>query len=392
MASVFDEDDDYDTGEDTMRMAPIRVPAYSQFDDSAEQTGQMNPINETMSLDSLSDDEESIPADDDAPAGDQNAPAAVSAAKTPNPNRKKYAAIIASSIVAGLLVIAGVGYGVYAFWSNKQHQEAMQACENSVQSLEDATNSYKKAQREAQQYMNLATTDVTDGALITNLHHDASVSIPQVKTCSTSASTQELRSIAAAMKGGAESLKNASDNLSADVEGIRKSQGSKEIEKAKQTLNEEIATAQKLYTSSEGSVANDSVRYALNTAISQAQQMLDNSNSSVTAKQFTAQVEALKTAEKAVKDSQAEKLAADQKAAEEKARKDAEEKARQEAEEQAQQGNDDDAEGGDNWNSSSNSSSSSNNSGNSNAANQAASRGSNRTGNNNNTTPVQQPR
>lgn len=392
MASVFDEDDDYDTGEDTMRMAPIRVPAYSQFDDSAEQTGQMNPINETMSLDSLSDDEESIPADDDAPAGDQDAPAAVSAAKTPNSNRKKYAAIIASSIVAGLLVIAGVGYGVYAFWSNKQHQEAMQACENSVQNLEDAANSYKKAQREAQQYMNLATTDVTDGALITNLHHDASVSIPQAKTCSTSASTQELRSIAAAMKGGAESLNNASDNLSADVEGIKRSQDSKEIEKAKQTLNEEIATAQKLYTSSEGSVANDSVRYALNTAISQAQQMLDNSNSSVTARQFTTQVEALKTAEKAVKDSQAEKLAADQKASEEKAREDAEEKARQEAEEQAQQGNDDDAEGGDNWNSSSNSSSSSNNSGNSNAANQAASRGSNRTGNNNNTTPVQQPR
>lgn len=385
MASVFDEDDDYDTGEDTMRMAPIRVPAYSQFDDSAEQTGQLNPINETMSLDSLSDDEESIPADDDAPAGDQNAPAAVSAAKTPNPNRKKYAAIIASSIVTGLLVIAGVGYGVYAFWSNKQHQEAMQACENSVQNLEDAANSYKKAQREAQQYMNLATTDVTDGALITNLHHDASVSIPQAKTCSTSASTQELRSIAAAMKGGAESLNNASDNLSADVEGIKKSQGSKEIEKAKQTLNEEIVTAQKLYTSSEGSVANDSVRYALNTAISQAQQMLDNSNSSVTAKQFTTQVEALKTAEKAVKDSQAEKLAADQKAAEEKARKDAEEKARQEAEQQAQE------QDSDNQNDSDSSQNNSDNNSN-NAANQAASRGSNRTGNNNNTTPVQQPR
>lgn len=385
MASVFDEDDDYDTGEDTMRMAPIRVPAYSQFDDSAEQTGQLNPINETMSLDSLSDDEESIPADDDAPAGDQDAPAAVSAAKTPNSNRKKYAAIIASSIVAGLLVIAGVGYGVYAFWSNKQHQEAIQACENSVQNLEDAANSYKKAQREAQQYMNLATTDVTDGALITNLHHDASVSIPQAKTCSTSASTQELRSIAAAMKGGAESLNNASDNLSADVEGIKKSQGSKEIEKAKQTLNEEIATAQKLYTSSEGSVANDSVRYALNTAISQAQQMLDNSNSSVTAKQFTTQVEALKTAEKAVKDSQAEKLAADQKAAEEKARKDAEEKARQEAEQQAQE------QDSDNQNDSDSSQNNSDNNSN-NAANQAASRGSNRTGNNNNTTPVQQPR
>lgn len=385
MASVFDEDDDYDTGEDTMRMAPIRVPAYSQFDDSAEQTGQLNPINETMSLDSLSDDEESIPADDDAPAGDQDAPAAVSAAKTPNSNRKKYAAIIASSIVAGLLVIAGVGYGVYAFWSNKQHQEAMQACENSVQNLEDAVNSYKKAQREAQQYMNLATSDVTDGALITNLHHDASVSIPQAKTCSTSASTQELRSIAAAMKGGAESLNNASDNLSADVEGIKKSQGSKEIEKAKQTLNEEIATAQKLYTSSEGSVANDSVRYALNTAISQAQQMLDNSNSSVTAKQFTTQVEALKTAEKAVKDSQAEKLAADQKAAEEKARKDAEEKARQEAEQQAQE------QDSDNQNDSDSSQNNSDNNSN-NAANQAASRGSNRTGNNNNTTPVQQPR
>lgn len=385
MASVFDEDDDYDTGEDTMRMAPIRVPAYSQFDDSAEQTGQMNPINETMSLDSLSDDEESISADDDAPAGDQDAPAAVSAAKTPNSNRKKYAAIIASSIVAGLLVIAGVGYGVYAFWSNKQHQEAIQACENSVQNLEDAVNSYKKAQREAQQYMNLATSDVTDGALITNLHHDASVSIPQAKTCSTSASTQELRSIAAAMKGGAESLNNASDNLSADVEGIKKSQGSKEIEKAKQTLNEEIATAQKLYTSSEGSVANDSVRYALNTAISQAQQMLDNSNSSVTAKQFTTQVEALKTAEKAVKDSQAEKLAADQKAAEEKARKDAEEKARQEAEQQAQE------QDSDNQNDSDSSQNNSDNNSN-NAANQAASRGSNRTGNNNNTTPVQQPR
>lgn len=385
MASVFDEDDDYDTGEDTMRMAPIRVPAYSQFDDSAEQTGQLNPINETMSLDSLSDDEESIPADDDAPAGDQDAPAAVSAAKTPNSNRKKYAAIIASSIVAGLLVIAGVGYGVYAFWSNKQHQEAIQACENSVQNLEDAVNSYKKAQREAQQYMNLATSDVTDGALITNLHHDASVSIPQAKTCSTSASTQELRSIAAAMKGGAESLNNASDNLSADVEGIKKSQGSKEIEKAKQTLNEEIATAQKLYTSSEGSVANDSVRYALNTAISQAQQMLDNSNSSVTAKQFTTQVEALKTAEKAVKDSQAEKLAADQKAAEEKARKDAEEKARQEAEQQAQE------QDSDNQNDSDSSQNNSDNNSN-NAANQAASRGSNRTGNNNNTTPVQQPR
>lgn len=385
MASVFDEDDDYDTGEDTMRMAPIRVPAYSQFDDSAEQTGQMNPINETMSLDSLSDDEESIPADDDAPAGDQDSPAAVSAAKTPNSNRKKYAAIIASSIVAGLLVIAGVGYGVYAFWSNKQHQEAMQACENSVQNLEDAANSYKKAQREAQQYMNLATTDVTDGALITNLHHDASVSIPQAKTCSTSASTQELRSIAAAMKGGAESLNNASDNLSSDVEGIKKSQGSKEIERAKQTLNEEIATAQKLYSSSEGSVANDSVRYALNTAISQAQQMLDNSNSSVTAKQFTTQVEALKTAEKAVKDSQAEKLAADQKAAEEKARKDAEEKARQEAEQQAQE------QDSDNQNDSDSSQNNSDNNSN-NAANQAASRGSNRTGNNNNTTPVQQPR
>lgn len=385
MASVFDEDDDYDTGEDTMRMAPIRVPAYSQFDDSAEQTGQMNPINETMSLDSLSDDEESIPADDDAPAGDQDAPAAASVAKTPNPNRKKYAAIIASSIVAGLLVIAGVGYGVYAFWFNKQHQEAMQACENSVQNLEDAANSYKKAQREAQQYMNLATTDVTDGALITNLHHDASVSIPQAKTCSTSASTQELRSIAAAMKGGAESLNNASDNLSADVEGIKKSQDSKEIERAKQTLNEEIATAQKLYTSSEGSVANDSVRYALNTAISQAQQMLDNSNSSVTAKQFTTQVEALKTAEKAVKDSQAEKLAADQKAAEEKARKEAEEKARQEAEQQAQE------QDSDNQNDSDSSQNNSDNNSN-NAANQAASRGSNRTGNNNNTTPVQQPR
>lgn len=385
MASVFDEDDDYDTGEDTMRMAPIRVPAYSQFDDSAEQTGQMNPINETMSLDSLSDDEEGIPADDDAPAGDQDSPAAVSAAKTPNSNRKKYAAIIASSIVAGLLVIAGVGYGVYAFWSNKQHQEAMQACENSVQKLEDAANSYKKAQREAQQYMNLATSDVTDGALITNLHHDASVSIPQAKTCSTSASTQELRSIVAAMKGGAESLNNASDNLSADVEGIKKSQDSKEIEKAKQTLNEEIATAQKLYTSSEGSVANDSVRYALNTAISQAQQMLDNSNSSVTAKQFTTQVEALKTAEKAVKDSQAEKLAADQKAAEEKARKDAEEKARQEAEQQAQE------QDSDNQNDSDSSQNNSDNNSN-NTANQAASRGSNRTGNNNNTTPVQQPR
>ena len=385
MASVFDEDDDYDTGEDTMRMAPIRVPAYSQFDDSAEQTGQMNPIGETMTLDSLSDDEESIPADDDAPAGDQDAPAAVSAAKTPNLNRKKYAAIIASSIVAGLLVIAGVGYGVYAFWSNKQHQEAMQACESSVQNLEDAANSYKKAQQEAQQYMNLATTDVTDGALITNLHHDASVSIPQAKTCSTSASTQELRSIAAAMKGGAESLNNASDNLSSDVEGIKKSQGSKEIEKAKQTLNEEIATAQKLYSSSEGSVANDSVRYALNTAISQAQQMLDNSNSSVTAKQFTTQVEALKTAEKAVKDSQAEKLAADQKAAEEKARKDAEEKARQEAEEQAQE------QDSDNQNDSDSSQNNSDNNSN-NATNQAASRGSNRTGNNNNTTPVQQPR
>ncbi len=392
MASVFDEDDDYDTGEDTMRMAPIRVPAYSQFDDSAEQTGQLNPINETMSLDSLSDDEESIPADDDAPAGDQDAPAAASAVKTPNPNRKKYAAIITASIVAGLLVIAGVGYGVYAFWSNKQHQEAMQACESSVQNLEDAANSYKKAQQKAQQYMNLATTDVTDGALITNLHHDASVSIPQAKTCSTSASTQELRSIAAAMKGGAESLNNATDNLKADIAGIKKSQDSKEIERAKQTLNEEIATAQKLYTSSEGSVANDSVRYALNTAISQAQQMLDNSNSSVTAKQFTTQVEALKTAEKAVKDSQAEKLAADQKAAEEKARQEAEEKARQEAEEQAQQGNDGDAEGEDNFTNSSNSGSSSNNLGNSNAANQAASRGNSRVGNNNNTTPVQQPR
>ncbi len=385
MASVFDEDDDYDTGEDTMRMAPIRVPAYSQFDDSAEQTGQMNPIGDTMTLDSLSDDEESIPADDDAPAGDQDAPAAVSAAKTPNSNHKKYAAIIASSIVAGLLVIAGVGYGVYAFWSNKQHQEAMQACENSVQNLEDAANSYKKAQQEAQQYMNLATTDVTDGALITNLHHDASMSIPRAKTCSTSASTQELRSIAAAMKGGAESLNNASDNLSADVEGIKKSQGSKEIEKAKQTLNEEIATAQKLYTSSEGSVANDSVRYALNTAISQAQQMLGNSNSSVTAKQFTTQVEALKTAEKAVKDSQAEKLAADQKAAEEKARKDSEEKARQEAEQQEQE------QDSDNQNDSDSSQNNSDNNSN-NAANQAASRGSNRTGNNNNTTPVQQPR
>ncbi|NYI25348.1 hypothetical protein [Aeriscardovia aeriphila] len=392
MASVFDEDDDYDTGEDTMRMAPIRVPAYSQFDDSAEQTGQMNPIGDTMTLDSLSDDEESIPADDEGASNEQDAQHNPAVVKTPDPHHKKSIAIIASSIAAGLLVIAGVGYGVYAYWSNKQHQQAVQTCESSVRNLETAVTSYKKEQQNAQQYMNLATTDVTDGALITNLHHDVSVSIPQAKTCSTTATTQELHSTATAMKGQAESLNNATDNLKADIAGIKKSQDSKEIERAKQTLTEEIATAQKLYTSSEGTVANDSVRYSLNSAISQAQQMLNNSNSSVTAQQFTTQIQALKTAEKAVTDSQAEKLAADLKAAEEKARKEAEEKARQEAEEQAQQGNDDDAEGGDNSNNSSNSSSSSNNSANNNAANQAASRGNSRVGNNNNTTPVQQPR
>lgn len=317
MADDFDDDDDF---EDTMRMPPVIPPDPSPADAASRNGGAAGAgdAGYGSSVDEMPTGQFAQISDEEQQADDPEAEAQIraddQAAHERAKARGKRAGLIVLVILLACAVIAGVGYFAYRQFESRQKAEALSACQSQSAILTRRIGDFKQQVAKAAPVQSVTSSQVIDGALLTNLRQDVSVAIPKVPACSASSSLSELRSQIMTIRADIQNMTVATENVRDDLRAIDTSKGTKAVNSARQELASAATDARTTYTSSEGRVADDSVRAALDEAIKSAESVARDT--SATTKQVSDARTALSKAVTAVNDSVSTKQQQDQQAEE----------------------------------------------------------------------------
>ncbi|NYI25311.1 hypothetical protein [Aeriscardovia aeriphila] len=248
---------------------------------------------------------------------------------TPQVNTKKKRTILIASIAAGVLVLAGgITGGVYAYHQH-EHSQAVSACVKTVTPLQNAlTNLHTQQSAKATtELVKLDVKKLADKTTHTTLATAVKPVSVTVASCASTLNTAQLRVNAGKNKRAFTRVKTATANLTSAVDKLVASR----TLQSRNLLTAEVKAGQQLVKDSQGKVQDQKTLDQLNTVLTASNKLAQDKTADST--KLDKQLDELKKAEQAVRDS----VEAKRKADEEAARKAEEERQAQAAAAAAQQ-------------------------------------------------------
>ena len=233
--------------------------------------------------------------------------------ETPTPlvNTKKKRTILIASIAAGVLVLAGgITGGVYAYHQH-EHSQAVSACVKTVKPLQNALTNLH-TQQSAKSTTELVNLDVKK--LADKTTHDKLVNAVKpvsvtITPCTTTLSTAQLTVNMGKNKRAFTRVITATRNLTIAVDRLVASR----TLQSRNLLTAEVKSARQLVKDSKGKVAEQKTLDQLNTLLTQADKLVKEKTADYT--KLDKQLDELKKAEQAVRNSVEAKRKADEEAA-----------------------------------------------------------------------------
>ena len=230
---------------------------------------------------------------------------------TPQVNTKKKRTILIASITAGVLVLAGgVTGGVYAYQKH-EHSQAVSACVKTVKPLQTALTNLHE-QQNAKATTELVKLDVKKLADKTT-HDKLAEAVKPVSVtitpCTTTLSTAQLTANAGKNKRALTRVTTATRNLTTAVDKLTASR----TLQSRNLLTAEVKAGQKLVKDSQGKVQDQKTLDQLNTILTASNKLAQDKTADYT--KLDKQLDELKKAEQAVRNSVEAKRKADEEAA-----------------------------------------------------------------------------
>ncbi|OXN01179.1 hypothetical protein Tam10B_0577 [Bifidobacterium vansinderenii] len=203
------------------------------------------------------------------------------------PEEKKKSPWIIVAIVVAILVVIGLVVGVFVYWNSLKkdgaHSDAMTQCIAANNRVTIANDKLSKALSSTKDAQGIAGDQVADANTVSTLKTavEEAGSAGKAKSCTYLASTEQLTAAAKDNRTLASKLEKSVKSVTAAAKAVTDSKQQKEIDTAKQQLQDLLATAQQTMADSEGEVSDESTRTALQSAIDSANGVLANTDATV---------------------------------------------------------------------------------------------------------------
>ncbi|RSX51133.1 hypothetical protein D2E23_0978 [Bifidobacterium callimiconis] len=203
------------------------------------------------------------------------------------PEEKKKSPWLIVAIVVAILVVIGLVVGVFVYWNSLKkdgaHSDAMTQCIAANNRVTIANDKLSKALSSTKDAQGIAGDQVADANTVSTLKTavEEAGNMGKAKSCTYLASTEQLTAAAKDNSTLASKLEKSVKSLTAAAKAVTDSKQQKEIDTAKQQLQDLVATAQQTMTDSEGEVSDESTRTALQSAIDSANGVLANTDATV---------------------------------------------------------------------------------------------------------------
>lgn len=203
------------------------------------------------------------------------------------PEEKKKSPWLIVAIVVAILVVIGLVVGVFVYWNSLKkdsaHSDAMTQCIAANNRVTIANDKLSKALSSTKDAQGIAGDQVADANTVSTLKtavEDAG-NVGKAKSCTYLASTEQLTAAAKDNRTLASKLEKSVKSVTAASKAVTDSKQQKEIDTAKQQLQDLLSTAQQTMADSEGEVSDESTRTALQSAIDSANGVLANTDATV---------------------------------------------------------------------------------------------------------------
>ncbi len=246
------------------------------------------------------------------------------------PARYKHRAVIIGLIVAVLLVIGLIWWGIASYHADRLTQ-ARESCTQSSEALRIAQNKYNTLHDgKAAEAAKITDRQVEDAKTVAALAAAYKEEAPDLAACNVQG-VDRLREARERIDKNAAWYGTHTASLSKAVAAVNKSHDAKTLKDAKDALSKQLKAAQEKYKATDGKVKDDKTRKGLKAMINKATKTKDGED----VKAMNEQAKQLKDLMGKVDASVKAKTDADKKAAEEQARKEAEAQAAAAAQAQA---------------------------------------------------------
>lgn len=181
--------------------------------------------------------------------------------------------------ISGVLVVVIVlgGVGGWYWWGAQRQKAALQGCVAAQNVLATAADRARQALQEARNSSaQLTSSQVVNGALITQLQQDLATPIPTPLGCEVNLSPQQLQAQANTMRDQAQQMNALIEKTQKDVTALVESQNKKALLSAQQQLKTSIGVAEQVYQLSQGKLNNSQLLGTLQQRITAAKELLDN--------------------------------------------------------------------------------------------------------------------
>lgn len=251
------------------------------------------------------------------------------------PARYKHRAVIIGLIVAVLLVIGLIWWGIASHHADRLTQ-ARESCTQSSEALRVAQNKYNTLHDgKAAEAAKITDRQVEDAKTVAALAAAYKEEAPGLAACNVQG-VDRLHEARERIDKNAAWYGTHTASLSKAVDAVNESHDAKTLKDAKEALSKQLTAAQKKYKATDGKVQDNKTRKDLKTLIDKASKIKDGTD----VKAMSSQAKQLKDLMGKVDASVKAKTDADRKAAEEQAQREAEAAAAQaqaQANSQAQQ-------------------------------------------------------
>ncbi len=222
-----------------------------------------------------------------------------SSAKEKKPKKMPTAAKVAwwvSGVLIVCIILAALG-GWY-WWHKQGQKDALQNCLTAQNALTSSINAAKQTLEDAKNSSQLTSSQVVNGALITQLQRDLATPIPTPLGCSVDLSAQKLQQQADTMKEWTQQMNALVEKTQKDVSELTESQNKKAMLSAQQQLKNSISVAQQAYQIGQAKIPTSPLLPVLQQRISAAQTLVNNP--AATAAQIDAVIQRLTEATQSV--------------------------------------------------------------------------------------------
>lgn len=235
------------------------------------------------------------------------------------PARYKHRAVIIGLIVAVLLVIGLIWWGIASYHADRLTQ-ARESCTQSSEALRIAQNKYNTLHDgKAAEAAKITDRQVEDAKTVAALAAAYKEEAPGLAACNVDG-VDGLREATAQIDKDAAWYDTHTASLSKAVAAVNKSHDAKTLTDTKDALSKQLTAAQKKYKATDGKVQDDKTRKDLKAMIDKSSKIKDGTD----VKAMNSQAKQLNTLMGKVDASVKAKTDADRKAAEEQAQREAE--------------------------------------------------------------------